>query len=301
MNATKLNDRCNVDEVDDEHAHLRLGHSASEAGVVEKVGQVDWSNTKSLTPGTHPARGFLNPSDKLGPLTLPAFKDMSKVSPFPAAPQPKGDVLPFKPALRIALSGVMGVGIDYVAKNLDCVIFGFADPMYDLAVEMLGTSDKSVPGVRKFLQTIGAWGRGDVTLECPLSVERALFVERMRHSGYTRFGKDSNYWVRQCLDRIAQSAEPRIAVTNARFANEAKALSDAGFQLLHAVCHADTLASRRQALGYTDTSTFTNVSEAMAMEFDRRFFADEPLPEGYKVYWNDPGLRPEVHNNAYYN
>ena len=260
MNTSHLTDRVVAAGEDDEHKHLRLNHSAADAGML---------------PGIHTGR----------PSTAPA----------------EAPVLPFRPSLRLGLSGVLGVGKDYVAKQAQCKVFGFADPMYQIATDLCGTSDKSVPGIRKFLQTLGAWGRGDVSIECPWSMERALFVERMRDAGYTRFGRDADYWVRQCMDRINQSDEPRIAVTNARFANELLALQKGGFELVHVVCLPDVLAARRDAIGYTDSSVFTNVSEQMALEFNRRFFADEALPHGMKVFWNDaPEWCPPVCNNTYF-
>lgn len=202
--------------------------------------------------------------------------------------------------LRIGMTGVMGVGKDFVADKMGCVKFGFADPMYRIAEEVLGTSDKSVPGVRKFLQDIGQWGRGEVSPEVPWSVERALFVERMQRRGSPRYGTNPDYWVKQCLDLVNQSGEPRIAVPNVRFVNEYTALVRAGFSLVHVTCHPDTLTARREAIGYKDASVFNNVSERLAQEYDRRFFADEPLPEGMTIIWNDPGFRPAITNNIYF-
>ena len=59
-------------------------------------------------------------------------------------------------------------------------ILGFADPIYALSRAYLGTEDKSVPGVRKFMQDVGQWGRGVVSDEYPLSVTRALFTHDVR-------------------------------------------------------------------------------------------------------------------------
>lgn len=203
--------------------------------------------------------------------------------------------------LRIGMTGVMGVGKDFVCDKMGCVKFGFAEPMYRIAEQVLGTSDKSIPGVRKFLQDVGAWGRGEVSPEVPWSVERGLLVERMRHNGSPRYGTDPDYWVKQCLDLVNQSAEPRIAVPNVRFVNEYTALARAGFSLVHVTCLPDTLAARREALGYKDRTVFNNVSERLAQEYDRRFFADEPLPAGMTILWNDdPGLRPSLTNNTYF-
>jgi len=57
---------------------------------------------------------------------------------------------------RIALSGRKLAGKNFIAEQAGYSIFGFADPMYALAEYYLGSSDKSLPGVRHFLRMVGA-------------------------------------------------------------------------------------------------------------------------------------------------
>lgn len=279
MQKSELDERRSADFGElDRAANMKCDHSPSPAGLISGVGD--------YIAGVHVGKGVVR---RVDPTRMLAS--------YPAQTAYTYEV----PRLRIGMTGVMGVGKDFVADKMGCVKFGFADPMYRIAEEVLGTSDKSVPGVRKFLQDIGQWGRGEVSPEVPWSVERALFVERMQRRGSPRYGTDPDYWVKQCLDLVNQSAEPRIAVPNVRFVNEYTALVRAGFSLVHVTCLPDTLAARREALGYKDRTVFNNVSERLAQEYDRRFFADEPLPAGMTILWNDdPGLRPSLTNNTYF-
>lgn len=90
--------------------------------------------------------------------------------------------------IKIAFSGCYGVGKDYVAKQANLKILGFADAIYPFAEYFFGTSDKSVPGIRKFLQQVGQYGRGHYSEQYPACMERAIAVDTLRNVGPVAVG-----------------------------------------------------------------------------------------------------------------
>ncbi len=223
------------------------------------------------------------------------------------APAGRTDV-PFVFPARTAFTGVLGVGKDYIAKKHGFEILGFADPIYTLARRYLGTDDKSIPGVRKFQQDVGQWGRGLVTAEQPLTTERHRITTEIREDGVSipgegifdasDFGRDPDFWVNIMLSRLRRRfRSASIAVTNCRFANELAALTSVGFRTYHVTCSPETLSERREAAGYKDPTVFNNISEQFALEYDRRFRADEIVAPRVDVIWNDYRPVPAVLNN----
>jgi hypothetical protein len=219
-----------------------------------------------------------------------------------------GIATPFVFPARTAFTGVLGVGKDYIAKKHGFEILGFADPIYTLARRYLGTDDKSVPGVRKFQQDVGQWGRGLVTAEQPMTTERHRITTEIREEGVSipgegvfdasDYGLNPEFWVNIMLSRIRRRfRSASIAVTNCRFANELAALTSVGFRTYHVTCSPETLSERREAAGYKDPTVFNNISEQLALEFDRRFRADELVAPRVDVIWNDYRPVPAVLNS----
>lgn len=113
-------------------------------------------------------------------------------------------------------------GKDHIAQLAGCHTLNPADPIYLLAQRILGTDDKSQPGVRRFMQLVGQWGWGCLTTDYPLSVERALFIDKLRYMGLEGgwmafndktgmpmealldFGRDKEFWLNILLDRMKQ-------------------------------------------------------------------------------------------------
>ena len=199
----------------------------------------------------------------------------------------------------------MGVGKDYVARSLGLHIYGFADPLYRIAEHYFGTSDKSKPGIRKFLQTVGQWGRGTNTDEYPYTTERAVFVKQMRKIGsritgmgskdiWKRYGNDLNFWIKVFLSREDLS-DSDLAVTNGRFHNELALLKDEGFTHVHIMCAPSTYVKRLEEL-FKFTSkpnepfpaavnkATQDISEKMAKELDEACKST--------VIWNDNLPKP---------
>jgi hypothetical protein len=184
----------------------------------------------------------------------------------------------------VVLTGRRRAGKDHVAETNGYVIYGFADPMYDLAEHFIGSSDKEKPGVLDFIYRIGAWGRGDVNEEYPLTPERKRITEDIRETAtqftsigsatqWQSFGKYPSFWTQILENRIRQSDEDRIAVTNARFPNELRRMcKNAGLNHYHVMCAEETRMDRLGEEEYHGPSSDPEdlpVTEQMAAHFDR--------------------------------
>lgn len=197
----------------------------------------------------------------------------------------------------------MGAGKDFVADQHDFFKVGFADPMYDIAEFFFGTSDKSKPGIRKFLQNIGQWGRGHyepaktatfvdvngksheivINDDYEFNARRAVFCDLIRQEGnrivssseyrdvdWSMFGFTENFWVDVLLKRVDAFrilGHEKIAVTNVRFPNELEALYRYGFTHFHVMCSHSTRV-QRLGDGYIP-SRDGDISERMAHHLDK--------------------------------
>ena len=223
--------------------------------------------------------------------------------PTPAAtPAPSSLITP-----RMFFTGTLGVGKDYVANQIGAKVYGFADPIYALATHFFGVEvnsnlNKDLPGMRKFMQVAGQYGRRVVNEQYPFSADRATFIAAVRaaasdlglKAGYIdwhKFGTDENYWVNGLLSRVTGAEEPLIANTNVRFDNEFKALTEAGFGHWHVVCSPQTLQERlaKKNLNF-QSPELNDISEQLAKRLnDQVKKALSAGREGSKlrVIWND--------------
>lgn len=211
----------------------------------------------------------------------------------------------------IFTTGRLRVGKDFILKSLGYQIHGFADPLYALQKYFFGTDDKTVLGARKFLQTVGQWGRGQVDANYPLTATRATFTTIIRGLGqngslpkslgvdWSRFGLDPDLWLNAFLTRMNTQPEGlgRHAVSNVRFNNEHEGLSNAGWTHFHVMCSPQTWAKRLKEGGGNLTPQSPEVkdfSEQLAAGLDADSLKRAKLkPQGPKlrVIWNDPGVR----------
>lgn len=214
---------------------------------------------------------------------------------------------------KLFLTGRLCSGKDFVAGKIGAEIFGFADPIYALAEYLLGVKvnaneGKDLPGVRKFLQTVGQWGRNEVSEQYPHSVERALFCRMVRGLtaqkaklgagvNWMRFGLDADLWIDGLLKRVASvesNAVDIIAVTNCRFPNEYKRLSEAGYQHWHIICSPSTwlarLAERKlDAKSAVLSDTSEQLASNLNADLTRKLSAAKHGPK-MRVIWNDEKL-----------
>ena len=232
---------------------------------------------------------------------------------------------------RVALTGSRRAGKSYVAEHGGYEAYGVADPMYRLSEHYLGTSDKSEDGVRAFLQSIGALGRGeDPDGECPVGrVSWDSIKEDIRKYGseitpydtnlWARFGRQPSFWVKMLSARVGR-ADGRIAVPNARFPNEISTLMEEhGFAHYHVMCHPTTRRVRLSQSGEDpDGDAEEDVTERLAQELneiartgdvksalDGSMMCSDLGPRLLRkvakretVIWSDPHLTPDFDRTA---
>jgi hypothetical protein len=190
---------------------------------------------------------------------------------------------------RLALSGLLRAGKDYVAEQAGYKIFSFAEPLYALCRHAFGSCDKANPDHRRFLILTGQWGRDEHNDETPDSVERACFTIMARRYGglmtnmaeirWSEFGTRKDFWIQAMIQRLTnEGRDQRAAVTNARFANETAALKQCGFAQYLVACSKITRIERNGG----------PISEEIDNSHSERYARElyESLPDE-QIIWND--------------
>ena len=215
---------------------------------------------------------------------------------------------------RLFFTGRLGVGKDYVGAAIGGSRFGFADPIYEVASFLFGvpmdgnSTNRDLPGMRKFLQQVGQWGRGESSPEYPFTPERAIFCSLIRSLGgsgllpkevvWSGYGSDNMIWVSAMLLRVREAVkanpDQRIFNTNVRFKHEFEPLLTEGFEHWHVMCspkmHESRLAKRGLTLKSPEVS---DVSEKLAAALDADVIKKiSTLRDGPKlrVVWNDSSV-----------
>lgn len=191
-----------------------------------------------------------------------------------------------------AFVGPYGIGKDHALKFMG---YGsttrIAGPLYDVVERLYGAPvDKALPGWRKTLCAVGAWGRGEVSDYYPITPERIAATYVIRHSlGFTGFGTTPEYWLRTAMENAKDSAELHgsTAFPDVRYPNELEAVVASGYLVFILACRPGTLAARRASLGYPDNTQ--ERSERMANDFFARVTVSGLAPEvtGSCVLWSD--------------
>jgi hypothetical protein len=207
----------------------------------------------------------------------------------------------------IALTGRARAGKDHIAKLLDLETLSIADPLYEICAHFLGSCNKDLPQHRRFLQLLGAWGRGettkgpktlpskrDVTKEIrkfPQMVAPKTFGETKGKVDWKKFGRNAGFWLDITKARVQNMLKVarkegktlKLAIPNIRFTNELRAFQKLGFLHLHVVCSEKTLKDRRGK--GVNTKNDNDITEAFAKKLDLKMV-------GPQVIWNDPNLPP---------
>lgn len=200
---------------------------------------------------------------------------------------------------KFAFTGRLKAGKDFVASALGLKIEGFADPLYAVLKHFFNTTNKDVDGARAFLQRVGQWGRGFTSSAYPLTTDRAIFCEFMRHQqiksltgfgvDWSQFGFDPDLWVKALLSRVMDGR--RVAVVNVRFPNERDTLKAAGWSMFHVMCSKATWAERLVAAGLSpDSPAVNDESEQLAVSIERYVLTQiaTKQPGGkLRCVWND--------------
>lgn len=198
----------------------------------------------------------------------------------------------------VALTGRARAGKDHVASILGLPTLSVAEPLVEITEAFLGSCDKNQPLHRRFMQLLGAWGRGEVIKAPPTlpSQEDVTAMIRAKPKVYAPktckevrinwedFGKSPDFWLQIAIakakKRINQEGfNARIAICNVRFKNELVAFQKLGFLHLHVICSEETLAKRR-GVGIDKTND-NDITEAYAKKLDKKMV-------GPQVIWNDP-------------
>lgn len=255
------------------------------------------------------------------PPAPPSLPYAPEESPFitdePIAPAPPVG------ARKLFFTGRLKSGKDYAAKASGATIFGFADPLYAIASHFFGVTvnaneGKDIPGMRAFLQTVGQWGRAEVSEQYPLTPARALFIQSVRELGsagrlgspeveWQTYGANPDIWINACIFRVDLyiNANPgkRVAITNCRFGNEFSRLQAEGFQHWHCMCGPKTWAERLEQSKLTPASpSVRDMSEQLAAKLDHNVITQlNASKEGPKLraIWSDPNApkpSPRLHN-----
>lgn len=205
---------------------------------------------------------------------------------------------------RLAVSGQLRAGKNWIAEQCGYPTIGFADPIYRIAEYLSGTSNKADPGVRDLMQKIGQWGWGKLDQSYPVSVDRALLTKLIREFptynvvdspvhqqlakthpvgeefawvNWKEYGTRKDFWVAIMLNRAAKMT--KVAVVNTRFQHELEPLAAHGFEHYHVLCSESTRLSR--LAGETaDAKTQNDTSEHFAL------WCNVNLPD-HHIIWND--------------
>lgn len=209
--------------------------------------------------------------------------------------------------LKIALTGKLRIGKDYVATKSGGQIIGFADPLYKIGEKLTGYDDThkdAVPFLRKLYQTIGQWGRGEVNEQYPWNMERAIFTALVKSDLFRDLCPEVNFdswgspdiWLNSLVTRAEQLDGNRIFCVNVRFKNELDHLVAGGWDHWHIACSRQTYEERlRDVAMSVNDPRLRDVSEQLAGLLDNSVvntIKTEPVGPKLKVIWNDHRTSP---------
>lgn len=203
---------------------------------------------------------------------------------------------------RIALSGLLKAGKDYVAHKIGYTPVSFAEPLYRVCEYCFGSCNKNNPRHRRFLQWLGQAGHNAFKdcESCPDDLQKAAFTILLRREGHAiyphkdwpSFGTRSDFWVSDLLDRVENfHNNDKIVVTNVRFRHELEPMKSGGFSHYLVACSAKT---RRARYWGDHAKSFIpipkdidlDVSEAMARELYSELSDNQ-------IIWNDSRPMPK--------
>lgn len=298
----------------DPNVKLPASHAGTESIGLDTLLRLMNDETRLPVEGAPAGESLGMPTNVLSATTPKTLGTPTVVAaPTPVLQQPAPRVSqsftrPAGPApTRIFFTGRIGVGKDFLANAIGATIYGFADPLYALATRLFGvpvsadSASKSTPGIRESLQRIGQYGRGTVSAQYPLTLERALLVEHLRRLGpevdtsvdWESFGNNENIWLEACLRRVVDSEPALAAITNARFENEYKRLMEAGYTGYHVMASDATLAQRRGA-GFSPAAA-NDPSEQLAIKLDKSALqAARQAGNRLRVIWSDSAGSPST-------
>ena len=201
------------------------------------------------------------------------------------------------PTNLVIFTGRLRSGKDFVAQIMNLAPIPLAEPLYEICTNMLGACNKENILHRRFLQLLGAWGRGEEGHhpELPTRDEVKNLVtqapERVLSEKHLNLNIDlqtfghPDFWINIATEKtkgiLKENPQARLAIPNGRFPNEIKAFQRIGFVHMHVICSEATRTSRLG--GKVGAEADNDITEMFAKELDKQLF-------GPTVIWNDPNL-----------
>jgi len=199
------------------------------------------------------------------------------------------------PTNLVIFTGRLRSGKDHAAQIMGLTPIPLAEPLYEICISMLGDCNKRNPLHRRFLQLLGAWGRGETGEhpELPEAKEVAALItkspEKLLSEKHTKLNIDwetfgnPDFWIKIGVEKtkalMTSTKDPRLAIPNGRFPNELMAFQKLGFIHMHVVCSEHT--RRARAGGDNNAEIENDTTELFAKYLDENMF-------GPMVLWNDP-------------
>lgn len=193
-------------------------------------------------------RSVIEPEDTR--LHGPAATKSLPESPVPAsAPTPAPQ--------KILLTGRTGVGKDYIASRLTGAhVLNLRDPILMWAAEIFpGRTPEQFAGL---VQTMHAWGTGEVSDKFPITPARALALKMARETWGEKFGT-ANFWINRVISVVDQKDGQKV-VTQVDTVEEFHALIAAGFAHYHVIC---------SSMGYNSRPKRTGANDSLAAALDQ--------------------------------
>lgn len=208
------------------------------------------------------------------------------------------------PSKRLAFTGRMKAGKDYIAAQCGAEVIGLGEPFHRLLDFYFGVRNKDACGARKFMQTVGQWGRGVISEEYPVSPERAVFCDNLRVAGsagvfvddpvlatveWEGFGRNTDIWTEAVITRAKQvPPDQRVVITGVRFEEELSALRAAGWEVWHVIASPHTIRRRMERAGLkeSDADVALDPSERLALALDSEVLR-RPLGLDLRCVWSD--------------
>lgn len=195
----------------------------------------------------------------------------------------------------VIFTGRLRAGKDHAAQLMGLKPIPLAEPLYEICINMLGECNKKNPLHRRFLQLLGAWGRGETGShpELPTNEEVAAIIRRSPKTLLSKKHTDLNidwqtfgnpeFWITIGIEKtralLDNTKNPLLAIPNGRFPNEIQAFQKLGFVHMHVACSEDT--RRARAGGNNSAEIENDTTEMFAKHLDENMF-------GPMVLWNDP-------------
>jgi len=188
-----------------------------------------------------------------------------------------------------------------VSHAAGLVIVELPTPIYEIADHFLGSKDKKDPVVRRALQDIGQWGRGQKSSDIGENegiggVSKEDVISEIRENGekitgmtleWTGYGRDENFWIDSVVTRMLESSQKGhpCGMPNVRYPEESASLRKKGARHYHVIC--DEKERRSRLMRDYDPLIDESVSERYAIHLDNEILSGRLHSTGLDgAIWN---------------